>query len=147
MPHFGKRSSDQLKTCSWKWQVILQEVIKYYDCTVLEGHRGEEAQHKNFIDEVSQVDWPDGKHNAYPSEAVDVTPFPIPEDWGALNKNMTIKQRDNAWKERLKFYQLAAIIKFVASSKGIEVRWGGDWNRDGDYRNNKFEDLVHFELL
>ena len=136
MPHFGKNSSDQLKTCAWKWQMILQEVIKYYDCKILEGHRGEKEQHDNFFTNRSKVDWPDGKHNTYPSEAVDVAPYPIPENWGA-----------DHWKDLVHFYELAAIIKFVAASKGIKIRWGGDWDGDGDYKDNKFEDLVHFELI
>lgn len=147
MPYFGEKSKKQLKTCSWKLQQVFHEIIKYQDCTVLEGHRIEEIQHANFVKGLSKVDWPDGKHNSYPSHAIDASPYPIPENWGELKKDMTVKQRDNVWKERLKFYQFASIVKFVGKSMGVEIRWGGDWDGDGDYRDNKFEDLVHFELL
>lgn len=146
MPNFSQKSSDRLKTCSYDLQVILNEVVKHFDITILEGHRGEFKQNQLLKDGKTQVKWPDGKHNSYPSKAVDISPFPVPEKWGALTRNMTLKERDNAWKERLKFYQLASIVKFVADQKGIKVRWGGDWDGDGDYRDNRFEDLVHFEI-
>jgi len=34
----------------------------------------------------------------------------------------------------------------VASQMGIKIRWGGDWDSDGSVCDNKFNDLVHFEL-
>ncbi len=27
------------------------------------------------------------------------------------------------------------------------IRYGGDWDRDFDITDNKFQDLVHFELI
>ena len=29
---------------------------------------------------------------------------------------------------------------------GVELRWGGDWDMDGDQGDETFRDLVHFEL-
>ncbi len=114
----------------------MNEVIKNYDCTILEGHRGEVRQNMLFDTKKSQVKWPDGMHNSYPSKAVDIAPYPIPENWGA-----------DHWKDLVHFYELATVIKFVAAQKGIPIRWGGDWDGDGDYKDNKFEDLVHYELM
>jgi len=28
-----------------------------------------------------------------------------------------------------------------------EVRWGGDWDRDTELKDNRFMDLVHIELI
>ncbi len=28
-----------------------------------------------------------------------------------------------------------------------KVRWGGDWDRDGDFNDETFKDLWHFELI
>jgi len=138
MPSFGKKSTKNLKTCNWGIQEILNEVIKHYDCIVLEGHRGEKAQDANYYakPQVSKVKWPDGKHNTFPSKAVDLAPYPIPPNWGA-----------DHWKDLAHFYRLAALVDFVAKSKGIKIRWGGDWNGDGDFKDNKFEDLVHYEII
>ena len=30
---------------------------------------------------------------------------------------------------------------------GVEIRWGGDWDSDTQVKDNKFDDLVHFELI
>jgi len=28
----------------------------------------------------------------------------------------------------------------------MKIRWGGDWDMDTQTKDNKFDDLVHFEL-
>jgi peptidoglycan L-alanyl-D-glutamate endopeptidase CwlK len=40
----------------------------------------------------------------------------------------------------------AGFVKGVASQMGIPIRWGGDWNSDNNLKDNKFDDLPHFEL-
>lgn len=147
MPSFGTKSTANLKTIAWDLQRVFQEVVKHYDCTILEGHRGEAKQNAYFnaVPQKSKVEWPDGKHNSYPSQAVDASPWPIPDNWGSLTDG-TIRERDMAWKERVKFYQLAALVLFVGKQMGVEIRWGGDWSRDGDYRDNTWDDLIHYEI-
>ena len=34
----------------------------------------------------------------------------------------------------------------IASQMGLNIRWGGDWNQDTKTKDNKFDDLVHFEI-
>lgn len=135
MPSFGGTSRNRLNTCNIKIQNILNEVIKYYDCTIITGHRIEEEQAVKYAEGTSEVSWPNSKHNSNPSNAVDVAPWPIPADWG-----------DKEWKERVKFYELKAIIFYEAEKQGVKLRWGGDWDEDNDYMDNMFDDLVHFEL-
>jgi peptidoglycan L-alanyl-D-glutamate endopeptidase CwlK len=136
MPSYSQKSEDRLNTASWDLQRLFREVVKHYDNTILEGHRGEYSQNKLFKQGKTKVQWPDGKHNYYPSKAVDVAPYPIPENWGA-----------DHWKDLVKFYEFAAVVKAIASQMGIRIRWGGDWDGDGDYKDQTFDDLVHFELL
>jgi hypothetical protein len=136
MPSFGRTSTSNLNTCDTQLQDILNEVVKYYDCTVLTGHRNKATQNEKYFEGTSEVRWPNSKHNVNPSKAVDVAPWPIPTDWG-----------DKNWKDRVKFYELKAIIFFVAAKQGIKIRWGGDWDMDYDYTDNKFDDLVHFEII
>jgi len=137
MPKFGTTSRKRLSECDVRLQAILNEVIQYYDCTVLTGHRDEATQNEmyNSIPQRSKLKWPNSKHNSKPSMAVDVAPWPIPKDWG------------KDWKERLKFYELKAIIFYEAAKRGIKIRYGGDWDMDYDYMDNKFDDLVHFEIV
>jgi len=129
MPAFSKTSLDRLATCHPKLQTLLNEVIKYEDFVVLEGHRGQEAQEKAFREGKSKLKWPEGKHNSLPSQAVDIAPYPVD------------------WNDSLAFARLAGYVQAVADSIGIAVRWGGDWNSNGKSKDERFLDLVHFELI
>ena len=75
MAKFGKRSKERLATCDERLQKVFNEVIKYIDCSVLEGHRSEERQNKLFEEGKTKVKYPKGRHNRSPSRAVDVTPI------------------------------------------------------------------------
>ena len=77
MPKFGTKSIERLNTCHPDLIAVFNEVIKYYDCTVTCGYRGEEDQNKAFDEGRSKARYPKGKHNKNPSIAVDVYPYPI----------------------------------------------------------------------
>ena len=128
MPKFGSSSRRRLATCHEDLQEIFEEVVKIFDCSVLCGHRGEEAQNEAYEKGNSKVKFPNGRHNASPSNAVDVTPYPV--DWKDL--------------DRMNYF--AGIVKGIAYMKGIPIRWGGDWNDNTDLKDNNFDDLPHFEL-
>jgi len=134
MPSFSVKSMNKLATCDPRLQEILMEVVKNYDCTILEGHRSIERQAELYKSGRSKVKL--GKHNADPSLAVDVAPYPIPDKWG-----------ENNHKEKAKFYHFAGYVKGVAEMMGIRVRFGGDWDQDNDFDDQSFDDLVHFELI
>lgn len=136
MPSFSKRSKDRLDQCDIRLQHVLNDVVKYSDCTIITGHRTEEVQDEKYIAGESQVEWPNSKHNSLPSMAVDVSPYPVPDNWGA-----------DDWKDLVKFYELKAVVFFVAARRGVKIRWGGDWDMDGDYKDNTFDDLIHFEVV
>tara|TARA_R110002072_G_scaffold242132_1_gene400915 strand:- start:1269 stop:1661 length:393 start_codon:yes stop_codon:yes gene_type:complete len=128
MPRFGKRSIGRLQTCDQKLQELFYEVVKHFDCSIIEGHRGEERQNKAYADGKSKVKYPNGKHNKFPSVAVDVAPYPID------------------WSDRDRFHYFGGFVLGVAKQMGMNIRWGGDWNQDTETKDNKFDDLVHFEI-
>ena len=128
MPKFGRKSRTRLATCDTELQNLFSEVVKYFDCSILIGHRGEKDQNKAFDEERSKVRWPNGKHNSKPSTAVDVAPYPID------------------WEDRERFIYFGGFVKGYAFRMGIPLRWGGDWDNDTSLSDNKFDDLVHFEL-
>lgn len=128
MPKFGKESLAKLATCDERLQKIFKEVIKGIDCQVLEGHRGQKAQDAAFAAGNSKLKWPKGEHNATPSRAVDVAPWPVD------------------WKDMRRFDFFAGYVKGTAAQMGLKVRWGGDWDSDNDLKDQKFNDLVHFEI-
>ena len=128
MPKFGKNSRNRLATCDKRLQEVFNEVIKHVDCSVLEGHRGEERQNR-FVDEgKSKVRFPNGRHNAVPSRAVDITPYPVD------------------WEDRERQTLFAGFVLGLASGMGINLRWGGDWEQYFQVVDNRFDDFPHFEI-
>lgn len=128
MPKFSTRSKKSLKSCDPKLQEIFNEVIKHFDCVVLEGARSKEKQDDLFHQNLSKLKWPESMHNHMPSLACDVAPFPID------------------WEDSAAHYYFAGLVKGIALSKGIRIIWGGDWDGDNDLHDQSFFDLVHFEL-
>jgi peptidoglycan L-alanyl-D-glutamate endopeptidase CwlK len=135
MPKFSKTSLSRLETCHEDLQALFHEVIKVFDCSILCGFRGMEQQMRVYEQGLSQVRWPNSKHNHKPSWAVDVIPYPV--DWKDLNR----------------FRYFGGYVLGVADILELQdlishkVRWGGDWDRDTKLRNNKFNDFAHFELV
>ena len=128
MPQFSGKSLERLKTCHPDLQRLFTEVIKHYDCTVTCGHRGKDEQDEAVRTGASKLAWPNSKHNQLPSIAIDVVPFPID------------------WNDTSRFYHFAGFVLATAKQLGIEIRWGGDWNSDLKFRDEKFKDLPHYEL-
>lgn len=129
MPAFSKRSKANLSQCHPDLQRLFNSVIKDVDCSVICGHRGEAEQEKAFREGKSKARFGESKHNAIPSNAVDVVPYPID------------------WNDRERFAHFAGFVLGKASALGIKVRWGGDWDKDGKTRDESFYDGPHFELM
>lgn len=140
MPKFSKSSQGRLNTCHVDLQVIFTRVLKRRDCSVLCGHRGEEDQNGAYDAGYSKVQYPNSKHNLYPSMAVDVAPY-FPG----------LKGPD--WNDLGAFWMFASHVRDVAEDLLAEgkishrLRFGGDWDGDGRTTDQTFYDLPHFELL
>ena len=129
MPSFGQKSVELLSGCDRRLYDICSDAIKIMDFTIITGHRNQAEQDADFAAGRSKLKWPDGKHNATPSWAVDIAPYPV--DWQDLSR----------------FYVLAGIMLACAAARGVKLRWGGNWNGDFDLKNNKFQDIGHFEIV
>lgn len=137
MPKFGRRSKRRLNGVDGKLIEVLNEVVKYFDITVIEGLRSEARQMELLAKGKSKTKF--SKH--LEGKAVDIAPYPI--DW---------KSRDD-------FHYLGGFVLGIAAKMGINVRWGGDWSSPSLDKNvmegseqrttkdNGFDDLVHFELI
>ena len=68
----------------------------------------------------------DSKHVT--GKAVDLVPYPV--DWNDLSK----------------FDQVAKAMFAAAKELGVSIRWGADWDNDGNYREKGEYDSPHFEL-
>lgn len=128
MPRFSTRSKSRLHTCHENLIGLFNKVVKHFDCTIIEGHRSEKKQNEAFNKGNSKIKFPNGKHNSSPSMAVDVAPYPID------------------WSDRDRFHYFAGYVLGIAQTMGLNIRWGGDWDQDTKTKDNKFDDLVHFEI-
>lgn len=125
----SKQSQDRLSECDPRLVTLVTEVAREFPLLVLAGHRGEAEQNAAYQSGHSKLAWPKSKHNAVPSQAVDLAPFPY-----------------NA-KDRDRLLLFAGIVLGIASRLKIPIRWGGDWDSDQLLADEKFPDLFHFELI
>ena len=132
MPRFSKASESRLETCHPDLRRLFREVVKHFDCSILEGVRTEDRQQELFAQGRTEpgniVTYCDGitrksNHQAKSdgwSWAVDAAPYPI--DWKDINR----------------FHRFAGFVEAIAYNLGMPIKWGGDFK--------KFKDLPHWEL-
>jgi len=131
-------SMERLSTCHPALQTVFLAAADHMDVSILEGHRSPAVQLIYFQEGRSKVK--SGKHNKTPSEAVDAAPYPVYFPDTRTRKVTHIK-------DFARFYLLAGTVLTVARDLGVNIRWGGDWDKDGDVYDQTFDDLVHFELV
>ena len=130
MPSYSQRSSSRLETCDKRLQMIFFKLIERgYDNSIVCGYRGVVEQNIAYDAGNSQVQWPDSEHNDMPSRAVDAVPYPT------------------MWDDLPQLYYMAGQVQAIADELHINIRWGGDWDRDYDFEDQEFMDLGHWELV
>lgn len=128
---FGKRSLRCLSECHPDLQKVANHAIKHggMDFAVYCGHRNEADQNRAKAEGKSRLSFPHSKHNKFPSHAFDAAPYPI--DWNDIER----------------FKKLGEIMLASARAVGVQIRWGGDFNMDGDKTTRDAWDKPHFELI
>lgn len=129
----GKTSLARLKGVDEQLVNIVKRAIEIseVDFTVLEGVRTLDRQRELYAQGRTApgkiVTWT-MKSRHIEGKAVDLVPYPL--DWNDLDKFDKIK---NA------MFQAAKEID-------VNLRWGADWDGDGNYREKGEYDSPHFEL-
>jgi len=126
---YNNRSEQRLLTCDPRLIDVFSEVVTIIDNSVICGHRNAVDQNSAFESNNSKVQWPNSKHNETPSKGIDVAPYPT------------------MWDDERMFFKLAGVVMAVAKRRNIKIRWGGDWDSDGDSSDQTFMDLAHFEVV
>lgn len=126
---FGNASNQRLSTCRNELRIVAQEALKYADFSIVYGTRTETEQAILYQQGFSKVQYPNSKHNKNPSDAFDFVPYPVD------------------WKDERQFTYIAGLILGIGLSKGIILRWGGDWKQNGKLKENTFNDLGHIEFV
>ncbi len=133
MATFGNRSRKNLNETHEDLQLLFNEVIKYYDCSVICGHRNRTDQNKAYHEGRSTLKYPRSKHNSLPSKAVDVVPY--------------FKNRPHIrWDDTDKFYEFVGFVQGVAAMLDIKITCGHNWDMDDELHDSSFIDLPHFQL-
>lgn len=132
---FGPASEANLKGCDPQLIRLARAVIIYRDCAVIEGYRNEEKQNAAFRAGLSHRKWPDSKHNVKPSDAIHIVPY-------NANRDPHVD-----WDNKEEWYIFGGFVLGIAAQNDISVRWGGDWNGNGDPRDQTLHDLAHWELI
>lgn len=128
MNSYSTVSAIRLTQCDKRLQAVFNEALDTIDHTIITGYRSSKEQNELYRTGKSQVQYPNSKHNAAPSRAVDAAPYPID------------------WNDRERATLFAGFVMGIARAKGINLRWGGDWDGDWRVKDNIFDDLWHFEL-
>ena len=124
MYRFGKRSKERLKGVDVRLINVLNELIKIMDVTIIEGLRTKERQEELLKKGTTKVKY--SKHME--GKAVDLAPYTID------------------WEDRQRFHYMGGMIRGIGKQLGVDIRWGGDWDSDGEIKDNNFDDLVHVEV-
>ena len=116
MYKLSKKSQERLETCDERLITIVNDVCKVMDVTVLCGHRGKDEQEKAFNEGKSRAHFGQSYHNALPSLAVDIAPYPI--NWDV---------NDPRWEI------MCNLVLYIANRYRINVKLGRDFSKLKDY--------------
>lgn len=128
----SKSSKEKLSTCSEPLRDLVEAVARYYPLQVIEGHRNKERQDEAFEKGFSKLEYPNSKHNSFPSTAVDIMPL--------INGKIL-------WADKEQTYHFAGFVMGMAAALGIKIRWGGDFNSNLNFKDQSFIDNPHYELI
>lgn len=136
MYQLGTTSKERLSTCDRRLQEIIYLAIKRspIDFGVAEGHRSTTRQKSLYDQGKSKIDGikRKGKHNFNPSQAVDLYAWVNGKaSWDASSLIL-----------------IAGVVYAAASELGYTIRWGGNWDQDGEIiTDQRFQDFPHFEII
>ena len=123
MYKWGKTSKDRLATCDKRLQDLADIMLarSQFDLTILCGYRTEQEQNEAYNKGKSRAKFGQSKHNIFPSQAIDIAPYPVNWDSG-----------DPRWME------MALNAMWCAGRLNLDITWGGSFK--------SISDKPHFQL-
>lgn len=123
----SKASQEKLASVKPELQKVILKAFETmpFDVIVLEGIRTKARQEELYAKGASKT----MKSKHLTGDAVDLAPYPID------------------WSDKAKFRVMAEHVLAAAKILNIKVRSGTDWDMDGDWKEEKFYDGPHIELL
>ena len=137
--YLGRRSLSRLVGVHSDLVRVVKRAITITTCdfTVLEGVRSPERQKRLFEAKATKI--MNSRHVPVP-KAKGGNGLGHAVDLGAYVDG-TVR-----WDWPL-YYQIFYAMREAAMWEDVIIRWGGDWDSDGDYADERWRDGPHFELL
>lgn len=137
---FSPKSLEKLKGVHPNLVMVVNLALKkcHTDFTIFEGVRTLERQKQLFSHRVTTT--LNSKHIPQSDGlgyAVDLYPYPINMD----------KVNHNNPQEIARFGLIAQAMIDASNELGIKIKWGGDWDMDGQTLDHIFFDAPHYELV
>ena len=142
--NYGKASNAKLATCHDELVLVMGEALKMtppaIDITIVHGYRDKEEQN-GLPDIVTTKRFPESYHNA---EDEDGEPCSDACDW-APYITLPSGKKGIPWKDTALFCFVAGIVYAAAAKLGIDITWGGDFDRDGSTTDQTLGDYGHIQ--
>lgn len=136
--YLGRRSLSRLVGVHPALVTVVKRAISITECdfTVLEGLRSRERQRRLF--------------NAGASKIMNSRHVPVPKSEGGNGLGHAVDLGayvDGTVRWDWPLYYLIYNAMWAASKiENVAIRWGGDWDRDGEFTDERWRDGPHFEL-
>ncbi|MBS3777306.1 MAG: hypothetical protein KGY70_19085 [Bacteroidales bacterium] len=136
MYRFSDLSKQRMEGVSETLKAVMYEALKNspvdFGIAWKGGKRDAEEQNELFQDGASLKDGYNQKSKHQEGKAIDVLPY--------VKGEYTTEEKY--------YYILIGVIMTTANHMEINIRNGGDWDKDGEYvTDHNFIDLPHFELI
>ena len=130
----GRKSARNYQQLTPGTKRVVDRVLGYgiLDFSLDCAFRNRPEQNRFYDLGRSKVQWPDGKHNTLPAQAMDLIPYVAGK---------------SSW-NKLHCCILAGLVLAAAKEEGVKLRWGGNWDMDDEpITDQDFQDLAHFEEI
>lgn len=152
---YGASSRRELDETDPRLVRVFESAAQILNIKIIEGARDIFTQIRNITRRASKTinskhipRDASGKYDfSAKSKAIDAAPYPVV--WPKIphiedaSVSAAVKK---CIKDTARFYFLAGVVKGIAHEQGLAIRQGMDWDGDGDFFDQSFDDLPHTEV-
>ena len=147
MPYkYSTASKVNLSGVTKRLREVYEIAIEVVDLTIVDGIRTMAEQLQNLRNGASQT--LESRHLPQPpdnlSNAVDAVVFPV--QWELLEAGFNAVKKVDPSLKVLEHFHAMGVVKGIAHMKGVPLRQGFDWNQNGQFEDQTFEDMPHSEI-
>mgnify|MGYP003650939122 CR=1 FL=1 len=145
---YSETSKQRLSTCDSYIQKVMNRVIEIcpIDLGIAQGARTVELQQQYYDDGKSKVNPKNYTEAELPLKGKHIVNEMYPVS-GAVDIYAYIPGKGASW-DKAHLCLIAGVVLSVDKSMDNKLRWGGNWDMDGEIVSDQtFQDLPHFELI